>query len=174
MEIEPKGPRWALSGLFCSLDGAVAGGSEPPDLADSKREHPIRLCLDHIRLPSEQQRKGRQEDYPSDFLNRSKALCFFFFPLDTAERAAAEQSLLFESKMATHSAYCFPVWATGSGLGPFFPYFSWDYFCTKTGAGMRNACLRWPVSAAFVLGTPSTSQVSFLAQQGRGRRCCGT
>lgn len=174
MEIQPKGPRWALSGPFCSLDGAVAGGSEPPDLADSKREHPSRLCLDHICLPSEQQRKGRREDYPSDFLNRSKALCFLFFPLDEAERAAAEQSLLFESKMATHSAYCFPVWATGSGLGPFFPYFSWDYFCTKTGAGMRNACLRWPVSAAFVLGTPSTSQVSFLAQQGRGRRCCGT
>lgn len=174
MEIQPKGPRWALSGPFCSLDGAVAGGSEPPDLADSKREHPSRLCLDHIRLLSEQQRKGRREDYPSDFLNRSKALCFLFFPLDEAERAAAEQSLLFESKMATHSAYCFPVWATGSGLGPFFPYFSWDYFCTKTGAGMRNACLRWPVSAAFVLGTPSTSQVSFLAQQGRGRRCCGT
>lgn len=100
-------------------------------------------------------------------------LCFIFL-LDTAERAAAEQSLLFESKMATHSAYCFPVWAAGSGLGPFSPYFSWDYFCTKTGAGMRNACLRRPVSAALVLGTPSTSQVSFLAQQGRGRRCCGT
>lgn len=99
---------------------------------------------------------------------------FTLFFLWTQLRAAAEQSLLFESKMATHSAYCFPDWATDSGLGPFFPYFSWDYFCTKTGAGMRNACLCWPVSAAFVLGTPSTSQVSFLAQQGRGRRCCGT
>jgi hypothetical protein len=33
--------------------------------------------------------------------------------------------------MATLYAYCFPVWATGSGLGPFFPYFSWDYFLYK-------------------------------------------
>lgn len=91
MEIQPKGPRWALSGLFCSLDGAVAGGSEPPGLADSKREHPSRLCLDHIRLPSEQQRKGRREDYyPSDFLNQSKAVCFFFSPpLDAAESRAS-------------------------------------------------------------------------------------
>lgn len=174
MEIEPKGPRWALSGPFCSLDGAVAGGSELQILLTAKGNTPagcawtISVCL--------QSSKGRDAEriIQVTFLIGVRLFAFFFFPLDAAERAAAEQSLLFESKMATHSAYCFPVWATGSGLGPFFPYFSWDYFCTKTGAGMRNACLRWPVSAAFVLGTPSTSQVSFLAQQGRGRRCCGT
>lgn len=89
----------------------------------------------------------------------------FFFFLDAAESAAEARSLVFESKLAAHSAYCYPVWATGSGLGPFFPYFSWDYFCTKTAAGEKSACLCLPESAA--LGTPRTSRVSFLGARQR-------
>lgn len=72
----------AIEWTSCSMGGAAAGATEPPDLADSKRGHPSRLCLDHVRLPSEWQRKrGHQEDYPSDFLNwgRGCLLSSFFW-----------------------------------------------------------------------------------------------
>lgn len=91
-------------------------------------------------------------------------LCIFWI----REQQQRLRNLLFESKMATHYAYCFPVWATGSGLGPFFPYFSWDYFCTKT-AGRHEERFRLclPVPEALVLGIPSASQVSFLGTRWR-------
>lgn len=124
----------------CSLGGAAAGATGPPDFADSKRDHPSRLCLDHVRLPSKWRRRRRQEDYPSDFLNLGRGCSLSSF-LEADGRAAAEAGEPSCLRESNGNSLCLLCSCLGDRLraGSFLSLFFLGLFCTKTGAGMRNA-----------------------------------
>lgn len=154
------------------MGGAAAGATEPPDLADSKRGHPSRLCLDHVRLPSEWRRKrGHQEDYPSDFLNWGRG-CLLSSFLEAEEGDSRSQvALLYEGakwQLPMPTVSLSGQQAQGWVIPfPVFPgtilYKAWGRHEER----LFHACLCLTVSSALVLGIPSPSQVSFLGTRQR-------